>query len=65
VSLSAGRNDEALVHLERAMHCAPRNPSYLLRYGQTLAASGRRRDALALAIDWPQCRFQARLRLTH
>jgi tetratricopeptide (TPR) repeat protein len=49
VSCSAGRNDEALLHLERAALCAPGDPSHLLRYGQTLAASGRRRHALAIA----------------
>ena len=49
LQLRAGRTQDAVLSLERAVSLAPSEPLYLLRYGQGLARLGRRREALAVA----------------
>jgi tetratricopeptide (TPR) repeat protein len=48
LDLQDGRVREATLDLERAVSCAPRDPSYLVAYGQLLANVGRRADALEI-----------------
>lgn len=51
IAQRGGNASAALGFLERAISCAPSEPTYLLAYGQYLATAGRRREALTVAAQ--------------
>src|SRR5260370_6197824 len=51
VGFRSNKPTEALEFLRRAMECAPHDASVLIQYGRCLMQLGRRREALAIALQ--------------